>query len=132
MMTDQTIEVKKDMEQLNKLLRRLHLLKEQEITLYRSGKRLPTTGIKQMREMEATITALMNRRRLNLNAHQRAHLENFKNKYQASMRSWQNRISFTDLRKKRKFKRQQRLGQEMKGSGAAVTVGKPSTNSSTD
>jgi len=130
-MTDQFVEVKKDLEQLNKLLRRLHLLKEQEIVLYKSGKRLASSGIKQMRELEATITAVMNRRRLNLNTHQRAHLENFKNKYHASMRAWNNRMAFTDLRKRRKQK-QQRLNEEMTESTAAVAEEEPSTDGSAD
>lgn len=87
---------KKDLDQLNKIFRRLHQRKEQEITFRRLGKRMPATRVKEMREMEATIEAIMDRQRKVVNALHKNLMESFKNQFQAQMRSWKNRLSFAE------------------------------------
>ncbi len=103
-MPDPYIEVRKDMDRMKEIFRRLHMNKEQEITLRRMGKRLPASRIKEMREMEGTIQAILERQRTLINSQQKNLLENFKNQYRAQMRSWKNRLAFAEKgwgRKKR-------------------------------
>jgi len=66
------------------------------------GKRMPASQIKEMREMETTIQAIMDRQRTILNAQQKNLLENFKNQFRSQMRSWKNRLTFAE---KKRFRR---------------------------
>lgn len=94
--TDLYVEARRDLDQVKKLLRKLHLKKEQEIALRRVGKRLAATEIKEMRELESAIEGALDRPRGMLNAQQRSLFENVKNQYLASMRSWRNRLGFAE------------------------------------
>jgi hypothetical protein len=96
------IESKKDLERIRKLLQRLHFTKEKEIAVRRVGKRLAASEIKGMREMEATIAALLERQKLVTNAQQRNLFENFKNQYHANMRGWRNRLAFAEAQRARR------------------------------
>ena len=104
-MPDPYIDAKRDLDQIRKLLQRLHFTKEKEISVRRVGKRLPASEIKQMREMEATIAALLERQKYVTNGQQRALFENFKNQFQANMRGWRNRLAFAESRRARKRRR---------------------------
>jgi len=104
-MPDLYIEAKRDLDQIRKMFQRLHFTKEKEIAVRRVGKRLAASEIKAMREMEATITALLERQKLVTNAQQRSLFENFKNQYQANMRGWRNRLSFAEAQRMRKRRR---------------------------
>ena len=95
-MADPYLDSKKDLDQVKKMFRRLHQRKEQEITFRRLGKRMPATLVKEMREMEAAIEAIMDRRRNLVSALHKNLMETFKNQYQAQMRSWKNRLSFAE------------------------------------
>jgi len=95
-MSDCYVEAKRDLDQMKKLLRKLHMKKEQEIALRRVGKRLGATDIKEMRELEGTIETLLDRPRGMFNSQQRSMFENVKNQYRASMRAWRNRLAFAD------------------------------------
>jgi len=105
-MPDFYVEAKRDLDRIRKLLRRLHLTKEKEISVRRVGKRLAASEIKEMREMEATVAALLERQKFVTNSQQRNLFENFKNQYQASMRGWRNRLAFAEAQK---IRRQRRL-----------------------
>ena len=104
-MPDLYIESKRDLDQIRKLFQRLHLTKEKEIAVRRVGKRLAASEIKEMREMEATLTALLERQKLVTNGQQRSLFENFKNQYQANMRGWRNRLAFAEAQKIRRRRR---------------------------
>jgi hypothetical protein len=101
-MPDLYIESKRDLDQIRKLFQRLHFTKEKEIAVRRVGKRLAASEIKEMREMEATMAALLERQKLVTNGQQRALFENFKNQYHASMRGWRNRLAFAESQRVRK------------------------------
>ena len=107
-MPDLYIESKQDLDRLKKLFRRLHFTKEKEISVRRVGKRLPASEIKEMREMEATILALLERQKLVTNAQQRSLFENFKNQYHANMRGWRNRLAFAEAQRMRRRRRRAR------------------------
>ena len=104
-MPDLYIEAKRDLDQIRKMFQRLHFTKEKEIAVRRVGKRLPASEIKEMREMEAIITALLERQKFVTNGQQRALFENFKNQYQANMRGWRNRLAFAEAQKARRRRR---------------------------
>jgi hypothetical protein len=104
-MPDLYIDSKKDLDQIRKLFQRLHFTKEKEIAIRRVGKRIAASEIKEMREMEATIAALLERQKIVTNAQQRALFENFKNQYQANMRGWRNRLAFAEAQQTRKRRR---------------------------
>ena len=95
-MSDRYIEAKRDLDQMKRDLRKLHMKKEQEIALRRVGKRLCATDIKEMRDLEKTIEGLLDLPRGMFNAQQRSMFETVKNQYWASMRSWRNRIIFAE------------------------------------
>ena len=63
-MPDLYVEAKQDLDRLRILFRRLHFKKEKEIAVRRVGKRLAASEIKEMREMEATVAALLERQKL--------------------------------------------------------------------
>lgn len=107
-MPDLYIESKKDLERIRKLFQRLHFSKEKEIALRRVGKRMAASEIKEMRETEATIGALLERQKLVTNAQQRSLFENFKNQYQANMRGWRNRLAFAEAQRARRRRRRAR------------------------
>jgi hypothetical protein len=104
-MPDLYIESKQDLDRLRKLFQRLHFTKEKEISVRRVGKRLPASEIKEMREIEATIVALLERQKLVTNAQQRNLFENLKNRYHASMRGWRNRLAFAEAQRIRRRRR---------------------------
>ncbi len=114
-MADLYIESKRDLDQIRKLFRRLHFTKEKEIAVRRVGKRLGASEIKEMREMETTIAALLDRQKLVTNAQQRSLFENFKNQYQASMRGWRNRLAFSDAQRIRRHRRQAKKPAQQQG-----------------
>jgi hypothetical protein len=107
-MPDLYIESKQDLNRIRKLLQRLHFTKEKEISVRRVGKRLAASEIKEMREMEATIVALLERQKFVSNAQQRSLFENFKNQYQANMRGWRNRLAFAEAQRLRRRRRRAR------------------------
>ena len=107
-MPDLYIESKKDLERIRKLFQRLHFSKEKEIALRRVGKRMAASEIKEMRETEATIAALLERQKLVTNAQQRSLFENFKNQYHANMRGWRNRFAFAEAQRVRRRRRRAR------------------------
>jgi hypothetical protein len=89
-------ETRKDMDQMKKILRRLHQRKEQEISLHRMGKRMPASRVREMREMEGTIESILERDRLRISTQQKNLFENFKNTYRSQMRAWKNRLMFAE------------------------------------
>jgi hypothetical protein len=101
-MPDPYMEARSDLDRMKKVLARIHQIKEQEISFCRVGKRVPATRIKEMREMEATIDAILNRQPARMNTQQKNLLENFKNQYLAQMRSWKNRLSFAERQRLKK------------------------------
>lgn len=103
-MADEYIESKLELDRMKKIFRRLHMIKEQEITMRRVGKRTPAGQIREMREMEATIDAILERKRNILNTQQRNLFENFKNQYRANMRSWKNRLANAEKKRLRRTK----------------------------
>lgn len=105
-MPDYYIEAKQDLDRIRKLFRRLHFQKEKEIAVRRVGKRLAASEIKEMREMEATMDSLLERQKIVTNAQQRNLFEAFKNRYQASMRGWRNRLAFAEVQRIRRRKRE--------------------------
>jgi molecular chaperone DnaK (HSP70) len=105
-MPDLYVEAKQDLDRLRKLFQRLHLEKEKEIAVRRTGKRLPASEIKEMREMEATIAALLERQKIVTNAQQRNLFETYKSQYHANMRGWRNRLAFSE---QQRIRRQRRL-----------------------
>ena len=107
-MPDLYIEAKRDLDQIRKMFQRLHSTKEKEIAVRRVGKRLAASEIKEMREMEATISALLERQKYVTNGQQRALFENFKTQYQANMRGWRNRLAFAEAHRTRKRRRDAR------------------------
>ena len=107
-MPDPYIESKRDLDQIRKLFQRLHFTKEKEISVRRVGKRLAASEIKEMREMEATIAALLERQKYVTNGQQRTLFENFKNQYHANMRGWRNRLAFAEAQRARRHKRHTR------------------------
>jgi hypothetical protein len=104
-MPDLYIEAKRDLDQIRKMLQRLHFTKEKEIAVRRAGKRLAASEIREMREKEATIAALLERQKYVTNGQQRALFENFKNQYRANMRGWRNRLAFAEAHRARKRRR---------------------------
>lgn len=107
-MPDLYIEAKRDLDKIRKLFQRLHFSKEKEIAVRRIGKRLPASEIKEMREMEATMAALLERQKFVTNGQQRSLFENFKNRFQASMRGWRNRLAFAEAQRARNRRRRAR------------------------
>ncbi len=103
-MADDYMEGKLELERMKKIFRRLHMIKEQEITMCRVGKRTPAGRIREMREMEATIDAILDRKRSLLNTQHRNLFENFKNHYQANMRSWKNRLANAEKKRHQRTK----------------------------
>lgn len=101
-MIDLYVESKKDLNRIRKLFQRLRFSKEKEIALRRIGKRMPASEIKEMRETEATIAALLEHQKFVTNAQQRSLFENFKNQYQANMRGWRNRLAFAEAQRVRR------------------------------
>ena len=85
-MSDLYVDAKMDLDRIRKLFQRLHLKKEKEIAVRRVSKRLGASEIKEMREMEATIAALLERQKIVTNAQQRNLFETYKNQFQASAR----------------------------------------------
>lgn len=108
-MPDPYVEARKDLDRIKKLMQRLHRHKEQEISLCRVGKRMPASTVKEMREMEATIEAVMNRQSGRLNIQQKNLFDNFKNGYVAQMRSWKNRLAFAE---RQRYRRNPDLGRD--------------------
>jgi hypothetical protein len=108
-MPDLYVEAKQDLDRIRKLLRRLHSKKEKEISVRRLGKRLAASEIREMRETEATISTLLERQKLVTNSQQRNLFENFKNKYQADMRGWRNRLALAEQRRLRKRRRERKV-----------------------
>ena len=104
-MPDLYIEAKKDLDQFRKMFRRLHFTKEKEISVRRVGKRLAASEIKEMREMEATLAALLERQKLVTNGQQRALFDNFMYQYQSNMRGWRNRLAFAEAQQVRRRRR---------------------------
>jgi molecular chaperone DnaK (HSP70) len=107
-MSDLYVEAKVDLDRIRKLFQRLHLKKEKEIALRRVGKRLAASEIKEMRENEATIAALLERQKIVTNAQQRNMFETYKNQFQANMRGWRNRLTFAEAQRVRRRRRQAR------------------------
>jgi hypothetical protein len=117
-MSDRYMEAKKDLDQMKRHLRKLHMKKEQEISMRRVGRRLCATDIKEMREMEKTIEDLLDQPRSIFNSQQRSMFETVKNQYWASMRSWRNRLVFAEqYRMKRRRNRLQAAAQAKALSG---------------
>jgi len=117
-MSDRYMEAKKDLDQMKRHLRKLHMKKEQEIAMRRVGRRLCATDIKEMREMEKTIEDLLDQPRSIFNSQQRSMFETVKNQYWASMRSWRNRLVFAEqYRMKRRRNRLQAAAQAKALSG---------------
>lgn len=110
-MADLYVEARRDLDQVKKLLRKLHLKKEQEIALRRVGKRLAATEIKEMRELESAIDEALDRPRGMLNAQQRSLFESVKNQYRASMRSWRNRLGFAEQYRTRTRRARAKMGE---------------------
>jgi len=106
-MPDPYLEARKDLDRIKRLLQRLHRYKEQEISMCRVGKRIPASTVKEMREMEATIEAVMNRRSGPLNTQQKNLFDSFKNGYVAQMRSWKNRLANAE---RQRFRRNPEAG----------------------
>jgi len=106
-MTDPYMEARKDLDRLRRMMHRLMQYKEQEITFCRLGKRMPASRVKEMREMEATMEAVMSRQPARLNTQQKNLFESFKNSYMSQMRSWKNRLTFSE---RQRFRRTQRGG----------------------
>ena len=101
-MADEYMESKLELDRMKKIFRRLHMIKEQEITVCRVGKRVPAGQIREMRKMEATIEAILEKQKLILNTQQRNLFENFKNNYRANMRSWKNRLASAEQQRARR------------------------------
>ena len=101
-MPDLYVEAKQDLDRLRKLFQRLHFKKEKQIAIRRAGKRLAASEIKEMREMEATIAALLERQKIVTNSQQRNLFETFKNQFQANMRGWRNRLAFAEIQRIRR------------------------------
>lgn len=112
-MADPYTEARKDLDRIRRLMDRLLQYKEQEISFARLGKRMPASRVKEMREMEGTIESIMNRQPGRLNTQQKNLFENFKNNYRAQMRSWKNRLTFTERQRfRRNREAAQKAGQE--------------------
>ena len=107
-MPDLYVEAKQDLDRIRKLFQRLHFKKEKEIAVRRVGKRLDASEIKEMRETEATIAALLERQKAVTNAQQRNLFETYKNQFQANMRGWRNRLAFAEAQRIRKLRRDAR------------------------
>lgn len=107
-MSDLYVEAKIDLDRIRKLFQRLHFKKEKEIAVRRVGKRLGASEIKEMRETEATIAALLERQKVVTNAQQRNLFESYKNQFQANMRGWRNRLAFAEAQKIRRRRKEQR------------------------
>jgi len=107
-MSDLYVEAKVDLDRIRKLFQRLHFKKEKEIAVRRVGKRLGASEIKEMRETEATIAALLERQKIVTNAQQRNLFETYKNQFQANMRGWRNRLAFAEAQRVRRLRRRAR------------------------
>jgi len=107
-MSDLYVEAKVDLDRIRKLFQRLHFKKEKEIAVRRVGKRLGASEIKEMRETEATISALLERQKIVTNAQQRNLFETYKNQFHANMRGWRNRLAFAEVQRVRRRRRQAR------------------------
>jgi len=105
-MSDLYVEAKMDLDRIRKLFERLHLKKEKEIAVRRVGKRLGASEIKEMRETEATVAALLERQKFVTNAQQRNLFETYKNQFQANMRGWRNRLAFAEAQMIRRRRRE--------------------------
>jgi hypothetical protein len=105
-MPDLYVEAKIDLDRIRKLFQRLHFKKEKEIAVRRVGKRLGASEIKEMRETEATILALLERQKIVTNAQQRNLFETYKNQFQANMRGWRNRLAFAETQRIRRRRRE--------------------------
>ena len=106
-MYDQYMDTKKDLDRLKKIFRRLHLKKEQEISMRRLSKRMPASQVREMREIETVIDTILNRQRVALNTMQKNLIENFKGQYRSQMRSWKNRLD--NAEKPRRLKRKKKV-----------------------
>ena len=106
-MYDDYMDMKRDLDRLKKIFRRLHLKKEQEISMRRVGKGMPASQIREMREIETVVDTLLNKPRAAQNTMQKNLLENFKNQYRSQMRSWKNRLA--NAEKPRRVKRKKRV-----------------------
>jgi hypothetical protein len=101
-MSDPYMDVRKDLDRIKKLMKRLHMIKEQEISFRRLGKRMPASRIKEMREMETTIETVMGRPQPGINIQQKNLFESFRNNYISQMRSWKNRLTFAERQRFRR------------------------------
>lgn len=115
-MPDLYTETKQDLDRIRKLFKRLHFRKEKEISVRRLGKRLGASEIKEMREIEATISALLERQKIVTNAQQRNLFETFKSQYQANMRGWRNRLAFAEVQRIRRRRAEARRAAQLKRS----------------
>ena len=102
-------ELRVDMKTLRTFLQILHVKKEREIILVRQGKRPGGGEIREMRDLESNIEAILNRRMNVLQTRAGYMFEIYRERYYSAMRSWKARYSIAEKMYQRRMKREEMM-----------------------
>jgi len=86
-------ELQADIDAIKTFLKTLQVKKEREINFVRQGKRPPIGEIREMRDLEANIDAILKRRQAVKETRPGFMFMRYRDRYQAMMRSWKSRYS---------------------------------------
>ena len=90
--SDNTV-LRKDIKTVKILFERLRIKKEMEIALARTGKRLPASMIRERRDLETNIDALMKRHTNITQLTVRCMFDAEQSRFESMMRGWKTRLS---------------------------------------
>ncbi|MFC1890027.1 hypothetical protein ACFL4G_09735 [Thermodesulfobacteriota bacterium] len=99
-------ELRADIKTLRIFLQNIHVKKEREIILVRQGKRPSGGEIREIRDLEGNIEAILNRRMNVLQTRVGFMFEIYRERYYSMMRSWRARYSIAEKMYQRRLKRE--------------------------
>lgn len=98
-------EIRSDIEAIRKFLEALHAKKEREINFVRQGKRAPAGDIREMRDLEANIEAILARRQGVTQTRTGFMFIHYRDRYRAMMRSWRSRYTTAAMMRERRLRK---------------------------
>lgn len=121
-------ELRADIKTLRIFLQTIHVKKEREIILVRQGRRPNGGEIREIRDLEANIEAILNRRMNVLQTRVGFMFEIYRERYYSTMRSWRSRYSIAEKMYQRRMKREAMMEEAAAAAGgrrrsARVRVG---------
>lgn len=99
-------ELRADIKTLRIFLQTINVKKEREIILARQGKRPSGGEIREIRDLESNIEAILNRRLNVLQTRVGFMFEIYRERYYSMMRSWKARYSIAEKMYQRRLKRE--------------------------